>query len=340
MRKVFLLFVITNWLFINSISAQNPFKEFGVDVGIITLSKGKYPEFIPNDTIHRIGTVVIDTRTGKIIELINTDSIEVSYNYRPDVASRWISPDPLAEEYWEWSPYHYTYNNPIRFVDPDGRVIGIYDENGNYYTYNYEQKTFVNSDGDVYKNSAFIDAAVESLNYILDNDADTEGIISALAENSDIQVDVKYDKNNAAYLDGNIAFDFTEGAYTSMVDENTGKETEAGQQSPALRFLHELGHAYDDLISGDMDLYSSKNADSKDYDSFTEKEKTAISWYEDLEEHRVITKYETPAAIILRKKGFNEGARNNYKRSSVFKAACPSCTQSKRQTKKKKKSKK
>lgn len=34
---------------------------------------------------------------------------------------RWLSVDPLAADYAAWSPYHYVYNNPVAYIDPDGR---------------------------------------------------------------------------------------------------------------------------------------------------------------------------------------------------------------------------
>ena len=37
--------------------------------------------------------------------------------------SLWMSTDPLEKKYSNISPYCYTFNNPISFVDPDGRVV-------------------------------------------------------------------------------------------------------------------------------------------------------------------------------------------------------------------------
>ncbi len=41
-------------------------------------------------------------------------------NYDPALG-RWFSPDPLAEEFPEWSPYNYVMNNPILKIDKDGK---------------------------------------------------------------------------------------------------------------------------------------------------------------------------------------------------------------------------
>lgn len=46
---------------------------------------------------------------------------------------RWTSIDPLAKDYMDYSPYTAVINNPIMFIDPDGRAAfsPIYDPDGN-----------------------------------------------------------------------------------------------------------------------------------------------------------------------------------------------------------------
>lgn len=111
-------------------NAQNIFEKHGFNKAPLTLSKERYKETFINEDVMQIGTVLIDTRTDKVIKFMEEDTIGIAY--RAEVTSRFLTIDPLAEKYPWQSPYVYCSNNPVNRIDPsgmadfwhNGRVIG------------------------------------------------------------------------------------------------------------------------------------------------------------------------------------------------------------------------
>ena len=118
MRKAFLSTLLcafcclTTWAQDNK-SNENPFAEIGIRASVASFSKN--PEFHDRNRTVEIGSVLFDTKTGEVVGLIDESVPGIS----PDVTS--MSIDPNCERYYSISPYAYALNNPVRFVDPDGR---------------------------------------------------------------------------------------------------------------------------------------------------------------------------------------------------------------------------
>jgi RHS repeat-associated protein len=75
---------------------------------------------------------------GKELDRFNTlDFYDFEARSFDPALMRFTRPDPLAEKYPGISPYAYCLNNPIKFIDPDGRdivLVNVYktNNNGNY----------------------------------------------------------------------------------------------------------------------------------------------------------------------------------------------------------------
>ncbi len=120
-KKLILLFAFL--LGFIGAKAHNPFAEYGYTPKIATLSQGQFNEFHDQDTIVQIGSVLFDTRSRQIVAFVETDTLYSESDLQPDIVSRWISPDPLADHPNQAgrSPYEYAWSNPVYWTDPDGR---------------------------------------------------------------------------------------------------------------------------------------------------------------------------------------------------------------------------
>jgi RHS repeat-associated protein len=113
---------------------------FNVPAGVAVMVQ--QDDYYPFGMLHRPQTISNDNKylnNGK--ELQDDMALNwIDYGgrfYDPQIG-RWHTVDPMAELGRRWSPYNYCFNNPIRFIDPDGMWAdgnGATDENGIYHFY-------------------------------------------------------------------------------------------------------------------------------------------------------------------------------------------------------------
>ena len=89
------------------------------DMPYQTLTNGYYDECPLCDSLITIGEVRLNANTGKITGFVTRDTLRSEATLEPTVVSRWLSVDPVVHPYE--SPYAAFANNPVWFVDPDGR---------------------------------------------------------------------------------------------------------------------------------------------------------------------------------------------------------------------------
>ncbi|TYA56796.1 JAB-like toxin 1 domain-containing protein [Formosa maritima] len=103
-----------------NIQAGNPFKQYGYKPKIATLSKGKYLEFHDLDSIVKIGSFTYHVKRKTITGYTKLEARYSEATLNPEIISRWMSPDPLSDEFPNWSPYNFVMNSPVLLNDPTG----------------------------------------------------------------------------------------------------------------------------------------------------------------------------------------------------------------------------
>jgi RHS repeat-associated protein len=185
---------------------------------------------------------------------------------------RWHSLDPLAEKYYNASPYSSFGNNPILYIDPDGRDIVISYINGDKeekYTYKYEKdRKFDDKSPDFLKNSiTALDKLYSSdaMNITIGEgkDAKTVNVMDALIGDTENTVTLVEQtesgkKNEFDPNTNTIKFNPSEGIQFRKDATKTTTPDNVGKNSPTSRLGHELIHGYNKINDPE---YATRRAD-------------------------------------------------------------------------------
>ena len=199
----------------------------------------------------------------------------------------WLGKDPLMEKYYPISPYSFCANNPIKFVDSDGRDIKIW-----YKDNNGLSRSYVYSGGSVTVANKFVNQVVEAYQYNKRNTGGDNPMTKAVEGN--VMINIMQTDGPNGYRSAFNTIDW---------NPELGLETETTVLSPATSADHEFDHGLDDIASPDEHAKRASTPDAQ---------------YDTKEERRVITGSEQKTAKANGEIKGNLPTRRNHKGRDVI----------------------